>query len=378
MNDILDKIYKLCFLKIIFPLYYKIFTLKKMRNNILFIEVRINGVSNNFTLLEDYLKKESGYNINYAFLRINSVSNFKYIMNCFDMLRKLAISHYAFINEGSNVVSCIKIRKETKLIQTWHGCGAFKKFGYSMQDKPREQYYNNLHLVTVSSPEVVWAYEESMRIERDLIKPLGVSRTDVFFNEKKMKAYIDNAKKIINVADKKIILYAPTFRENAGNAKISEALDIELMSKTLSSQYILMIKYHPVLAKHLKIPASCEQFVIDVTNNLSIEEAMCISDLCITDYSSLIFEYSLLNKPMIFFAYDLSEYLNKRGFYYDYLKMVPGPICKTTEEIISCIEKIDIYNMKKVEEFREKFMSACDGKATQRILSYIKSSEVLK
>ena len=95
---------------------------------------------------------------------------------------------------------------------------------------------------------------------------------------------------------------------------------------------------------------------------------MCAADILVSDYSSLVFEYSILHRPMIFFAYDLEEYDNSRSYYYDYKTFVPGPIAKTDDEVISYILKGT--DMSKVKAFREKFMSACDGNSTKRIAEY--------
>ena len=105
---------------------------------------------------------------------------------------------------------------------------------------------------------------------------------------------------------------------------------------------------------------------------MSIEDLLCVSDVCISDYSSLVFEYSLFEKPMIFFAYDLDNYYDWRGFYYDYKDFVPGPIHTTCEEMIDYIKNLDTqFDKNKVIEFKNKFMSACDGHATERIMKLV-------
>ena len=126
----------------------------------------------------------------------------------------------------------------------------------------------------------------------------------------------------------------------------------------------------------LKMPAdqqvSLDETHVISTKELDIDKLLCVSDVCISDYSSLIFEYSLFERPMIFFAYDLDEYFDWRGFYYNYDELTPGPIVKTTEEIIDYIQHLDTrFNPSQVRAFREKFMSACDGHATDRILELV-------
>ena len=103
-----------------------------------------------------------------------------------------------------------------------------------------------------------------------------------------------------------------------------------------------------------------------------IEELLCVSDICISDYSSIVFEYSLFGRPMLFYAYDLEDYFDWRGFYYPYYDLAPGPVVRTNEEIIHYIQNIEHnFDRECVRKFREKFMAACDGHATERILQLV-------
>ena len=107
-----------------------------------------------------------------------------------------------------------------------------------------------------------------------------------------------------------------------------------------------------------------------MTDQLGIDAVMVAADVCVSDYSSLVFEYSLLDRPMAFFAYDRADYDDWRGFYYDYDEMTPGPIFSTTEELVDWVEHLDErFDASEVAAFRERFMSACDGHATERIVA---------
>lgn len=122
------------------------------------------------------------------------------------------------------------------------------------------------------------------------------------------------------------------------------------------------------------MPDTCAGYVTDVTEQMDIASLLMVSDICISDYSSLIFEYSLMERPMIFLAYDLEEYYDDRGFYYPYEEMTPGPIVKTTEEVIQRLQHLEEwFDADQVCRFRDKFMSACDGHATERLLEALKT-----
>lgn len=354
------------------------------RDKILFVEVREPALSDNFQLLYKSLKKEKKYCIHKHYLRSGFTGRLDYIRRCSAMLKDLADAGYVFLNEGCNVIGSIPMRSETVLTQTWHACGAFKKFGFSTaelkygesaQELKQYPYYGNTTYVTLSSPEIAWAYEEAMLLQdrKECLKPTGVSRTDVFFQKKFLSHAREHFYQCVPFAkDKKVILYAPTFRGHASHAESPDCLDVPKLKKALGDAYVLVCKHHPFVSNPPVIPKDCEDFARDVTKELPIEELLCVSDLCISDYSSLVFEYSLFERPMIFYAYDLEDYFDWRGFYYDYYDLAPGPVVRTNEELIEQIRKMELsFDGCQVRAFRKRFMSACDGHATQRILQLV-------
>lgn len=353
-------------------------------NKVLFVEVREPSVSDSFRLLYRAFKKKGGYCVHVHYLRSGFIGKLDYTRRCCMMLKDMADAKYVFLNEGCNVIGSIPMRKETILTQTWHACGAFKKFGFStaqlkygkdakeMQTYP---YYGNTTYVTLSSPQVSWAYAQAMQLEDhpECLKAVGVSRTDVFFCDRYLQAAKKRVQQCLPIAaGKKIILYAPTFRGQAADASAPDQLDIPKMMEALGKDYVLAIKQHPFIKHPPEIPAGCENFAKDVTAELSIEDLICASDICISDYSSIIFEYALFERPMIFFSYDLDEYFDWRGFYYDYHQLTPGPVFDTNDAMIDYIMHIEErFDRQQVREFREQFMASCDGHATERILDMI-------
>ena len=212
-----------------------------------------------------------------------------------------------------------------------------------------------------------------MEERKEDIVATGISRTDVFYDQAAIAAAYEKIHRLVPASrDKKVILYAPTYRGRVAYAFSPEKMDLELMQKDLGNEYILVFKHHPFVRKRPQVPEKLKDFAIDLTADMAIEELLMVSDICISDYSSLVFEYSLFERPMLFFAYDLEEYFDWRGFYYDYAEMTPGPTCKTTEEMIDYIKNLDTrFDRQKVVDFKNKFMSACDGHATERILKLL-------
>ena len=173
--------------------------------------------------------------------------------------------------------------------------------------------------------------------------------------------------RVPQVRGKKILLYAPTFRGHVGDAEGPDALDIDLLRNRLAGEWVLLIKHHPFVKEPPTIPESCAEFAFMVPD-IPTDYLMSVADAMVTDYSSVVFEYSLVGRPMAFFAYDIDDYNDWRGFYYPYDEMTPGPVVKTTEELADYIANLDTrFDAAEMQAFREKFMCACDGHATERI-----------
>lgn len=384
LNKYVNRLLKYILFKHIYPAYYKKQSKKPVNpKKVVFIEVRFDSLTDNYKLLWKALE-EDGYELYTSFLRNIVPGRKAYIKRCLNMLAEISDAGYVFLNDACNVTSCIRLRPETVMTQVWHACGAFKKFGYSTAEKifgasksELDKYpnYKNLSYVTVSSPEIIWAYEEAMGLEHkdNIVRPVGVSRTDIFYNpEFIQRAKAKMAEVFPESEGKKIILYAPTFRGRVAKAESPDVLDIGLLCEKLGDAYVLVEKHHPFVKKRPGIDEAYSDFAIDVTKEMDIDELLCVSDICISDYSSLVFEYSLFERPMLFFAYDIEEYFDWRGFYYSYHDLTPGPVVKTTEEILDYILNVDtIFDRQQVAAFREKFMSACDGRATQRIIDLV-------
>lgn len=355
---------------------------------VLFLSTKEATIPESFQVLYERLVECGRYRVQFFSLNKLNATAFEYLRNCIAVVKQVAVAEVVFLDDASDVISCISLRPQTRIVQLWHACGAFKKwgmstarlkFGGSREDLLRHPFYKNLSLVTVSSPDVSWAYVEAMGLEdcSDIVKPLGVSRTDRFFEDDfRLAACKAIADLIPNVAKKKILLYAPTFRGRVNSAEGPNALDISALNDALGEKYILLIKHHPYVKNPPPVPLGCENFAFRISNEFPMSELLCVADICISDYSSLVFEYSLFSRPMIFFAYDIDEYKDWRGFYYDYDQLTPGPVFQTTGEIIDYILDLeDQFDQNKVKLFREKFMSSCDGRSTDRICKEVFGSD---
>lgn len=255
-----------------------------------------------------------------------------------------------------------------KFVQLWHAAGAFKKFGAdgtSLFSEVDRLYHKDYDLVSVSGENIRAIYAGAFCIGEDRVKAYGVPRTDEFLNPE----YVARVRRRIlagypNLEGKQVILYAPTFRDAKGQDKhdFRPEMDFESLSRSLNANQMFLICPHPVMQN--RIVDREYQNIIQV-DDFTTNEMMCIADLLVTDYSSVIFEYSLLNKPMVFYCYDYDEY--NRDFYLDYEKDLPGKMIRYYGELEEYICKGEFKDVAMVQDFRKRYMSACDGKSGERL-----------
>lgn len=121
-----------------------------------------------------------------------------------------------------------------------------------------------------------------------------------------------------------MITYAPTFRGNSEERKAFQLeLNLRKMKEELGQEYVVVIKLHPLVSVETQVPEDLADFVLDFSG-IEMNDVLIVTDILITDYSSVIYDYSILNRPIIFYAYDLEAYSLERNFYHDYLDFVTG------------------------------------------------------
>lgn len=265
-------------------------------------------------------------------------------------------------------------RQGQKVIQLWHACGAFKKFGQqgtALFPAVDHLYHKDYDVVSVSSEGVREIYADAFGINPDRVKAYGVPRTDDLLSN----AYREDVRRKIlerypELDGKEILLYAPTFRDGNGMDKheFHPALDFDALSETLGKNKMLVICPHPVMKN--EICGSRFDNILEM-REFSTNEMMCMADFLITDYSSVIFEYALLGKPMVFYCYDYEGY--NRDFYLDYDKELPGELIRDFDSLLRYIRTGNYKTDDQANAFRDKYMSACDGKSSARIAAEIQT-----
>lgn len=330
-----------------------------------------SSLSGNLEFLDAELKKRD-YEVNYFFkANLKATKTKKEKKN---MCRLIAQAKFILVDDFYPLIYPIPLRKETKLIQVWHAMGAFKTVGFSRLGKvggpnPRSLTHRNYTAAIVSSESIRKNYAEAFQMDIKNVYATGIPRTDIFFDEQygqdvRVRIY----ERYPMLSEKKVILFAPTFRgDGQQSAHYNfEWLDFKALKDSLSDDYIFALKLHPFINNIEEIPKD-DSFFINLTEEREINDLLFVTDVLITDYSSVIFESSLLNIPTVFFVPDLQEYVQSRDFYYPFEKYTYGLCAEDCGKLISAIRNPQNDN-DKLEVFREFFCGSCDGFSTQRVV----------
>jgi CDP-ribitol ribitolphosphotransferase len=292
----------------------------------------------------------------------------------------LATSDIILIDDYYPEIYKVDYPKHIKILQVWHACGAFKSLGFERLGKPGAPPFNTrVHKcythVPVSSEHSAKHHAEGFAIDESKFYPVGIPRTDIFFDEEYKKAtrerMLDEFAPCRNV--NKVYLYAPTFRgDNATNAYFPfDRFDLDRWGEFLEKENsVLIIKLHPFVSKRVEIPEKYRDRILDATDYREVNDILFIVDVLITDYSSIIYEMSLLKKPMLFFAFDRRYYEATRDFYEPYEQLVPGKIVSDFDELMEALENED-YDFHKMDAFIKKNFKYTDGKATDRVIDQL-------
>lgn len=291
----------------------------------------------------------------------------------------LATARVFIVDDHFFPIYAIGPRRGTTIVQTWHGSGAFKKFGYSVLDKAfgadeastrRVPMHRGYDICLVSSMSAAPHFADAFRLPIERFRSdLGIPRTDVLFGEERIARTVAALRGRYAIpAGRRVVLYAPTFRgDSVMAAHATDDLDLRAMHTALGGDHVLLVKLHPFVRAAAPIASDLTDFAIDVSDHPDINELLLVADVLVTDYSSVIYEFSLLGRPMVFFAPDHVVYERERGFYFDYRTGVPGPIAESTEAVIELL-RTGTFDLARVEAFRRDSFDIADGRSTSRFI----------
>jgi CDP-glycerol glycerophosphotransferase len=281
-------------------------------------------------------------------------------------------------------------KENQEYIQTWHGT-PLKRLGNDMKvvrmpGTTTANYKKNFHNETMRWDHLVSPNRYSTEIfksafwmNEERVWEIGYPRNDVLVNRSNDEDFKNRLRKDLNIPEgKKIIMYAPTWRDDEfikkGQYLFDLRINLENLQKELGDEYVVLLRMHYLISNALDLKGY-EDFAVDVSNYNDISELYLITDALVTDYSSVMFDFGILKRPQFFFAYDIEKYdKGLRGFYMDYMNDLPGEIFTDEFKLAKELKNLDKHKEQykdKIEQFYEKFCSLETGEASKFIGNYI-------
>ena len=325
---------------------------------VIFVSFMGMGFNDSPKAIYDYMKSHPEYNDykcvwafehpdKYPELNTVKIDSFKYF--------KTALKAKYWIT-NTNIERGLKFKKKKQVyLNTWHGI-ALKHIGNDVQGRKDFNFKNIDHLVVSGDyDEQVW--KSAFNADPDSYLKCGLPRNEELWlasDEQK-----NNMREKLSIpADKKVILYAPTWRDSTDGGKsyeIKPPIHFDVWKRELGDEYVVLFRAHHQTTKVLGV--HYDEFVRDASSYPAVNDLMIAADLLITDYSAIAFDYSVLCRPIFCYAYDYESYLAERGTYFEVDEKYPNKSCRTEEELLSRIKNIDYAKeCANTKRFRDDFI----------------------
>ena len=258
--------------------------------------------------------------------------------------------------------------RKTIYINTWHGAGT-KKIGNACNGR-KDYDLSNVDMMLVQSAFEKEIFIRDFQAREDAISMIGFPRNDELFHvtDEQRKTL----RKQFNIPEgKKVILYAPTWRDSKDGGlsyTVEPPIDMKKWRARFEDEYVMLFRMHTFTTKFDMV---YDDFARDTTNYDNLNHILAITDVLITDYSTIVYDSAVAGVPFICFGFDYETYRDERGFYYDLNDVYPGGVLHTEDEVMDRIEELKELGFgKDYQAFRDKYIEA-GGHATEQVLDYL-------
>lgn len=384
--------------KYIYYLLYRFIPIHKKK--FLFIAYHGRGYLCNPKAIHEYMSQYEAYR-DYQFIWALKKDHYVDIPNA-KVIRYNSLLFYYYLARSKYWIFNCKMpaylmkKKDQIYLQTWHGT-PLKKLAHDINIGPSATFYRS----QVTKDQMTKSYDidrqrydyflspsafatekfiSSFQLNPNQILEVGYPRNDFLTNITEEK--IRQLKQKYNLPqDKKIILYAPTWRDNSYNSKgytYEIQVDFEYWKSKLYPNYVILFKPHYLITNQYEYPG-LNNFLYFMKEDTDINELYAISDVLITDYSSVFFDFAILRRPILFYMYDLEEYKeNIRGFYLDVPTDLPGEVITEEDELIHRLENLELYfyqYIDKLKNFNQVYNSYQDGICSKKVVEAVIDSK---
>lgn len=355
-----------------FNILYKIlaFFIPKKGNRILLMSEN-RKMGGNLKALDERLKErklDKKIKVSYHFEEVLESKGLKLFLAWFRLVFLCAAQDYIFIDDYEPFFEHVRLSRKTKLVQLWHAGVGFKSVGYSRfgmngSCHPFASSHRRYDYAVVGGEALREVYSEVFGIDKEKCLPFGLLRNDGYTDKEKINTFKKEFySKYPELENKQIILFAPTFRgESMRTAYYPfEVIDQKRIYDMCGEDKVFLIKMHPFVTGKIEIEKEYSHRIIDFSFFDDINSLFYVADVLITDYSSNIYEFAMLEKPIISFAFDKEVYEMQRSLHRTLEENAPGKVCQSLDEVIDAINKGD-FETDKLYRFIEENINT--GKA---------------
>ena len=374
-------------IRLVYRLSYRLIPCDQ--KTVLFISFHGRGYSDNPKAIFEYLRSQNK-DLNYIWvIKHHKQKNIQ--IEGAKVIEYFSIPYFYYLARAKYwVVNCklpaYVLKKENQVyLQTWHGTPLKRLAHDIVLDNKDTTFYRSkmsaeemyktydvdvekYNYMISPNPFSTTVFESAFRINRERLIETGYPRNDLLVNTSHDEI-IELKKQMGLPLDKKIILYAPTWRDNSYVTQgytFKLEVDFRKWQEALGEDYVVIFKPHYLIINDFDIK-QFKGFVYEVAATSDIASLYLVSDILITDYSSVFFDYAILNRPMYFYMFDLEAYASElRGFYFDIYKTLPGPIVETEDDLLDQLVHHD-YDFKRLEAFNEEFNKWHDGTCAKKV-----------
>lgn len=366
-------------------------------HTVIFIAFHGRGYTDNPKYIHQEMLKQDRFN-DYTFIWPVKDPNSTKIERS-KAIRYNSLSYFYYMCKAKYwIVNCklpkhIQKKDNQVYLQTWHGT-PLKRLAHDIVEVENQTFYRSgmsrqqmtdtydndvakYNYMIAPNEFSFQVFQSAFQINPERLIKTGYPRNDFLTNCTAEK--IQEVKEKFKIPkDKKVLLYAPTWRDNSFNTRgytFELKANFHRWKEVLGQDYIVLFKPHYLIINKFEGDKSLDDFVISVDANADINDLYIISDLLVTDYSSVFFDYANLNRPMYFYMFDLEEYADElRGFYFDIYETMPGDIIQDEDQLLQKIKE-GSYDYQKLATFNAKFNAWQDGKASQRVIDWVFGKE---
>lgn len=346
------------------------------RQTILFASEMRPAIAGNLLRLRDRMYERglgSKFDMRFSFRTLDQVTP----EGTAQLASEVAAADIILVDDYFPLLNKVTLRDDQKLIQVWHAGSGFKSVGYSRFGSYGSPRLTDTHrkytFAICGSTHLVSVYAEVFGIPENAVIPTGLPRIDSFLDpirSEHVKA--DFVKSYPELVGKTKILFAPTFRGEGARTAFYDysRLDFDRIYEMCGDEYVFLMRMHHFIPGAPPIPEEYADRIFDFSHFPDGNDLLHSTDILITDYSSILYEFSLLDRPMLFYAYDKDLYSATRGFHRDYEEMAPGKVCTTMDELIESVESGNFEEWK-IERFRDENFDHIDTNSSDRVIDQL-------